>query len=207
MKSVKPKGLFIVFEGVEGCGKSTQVGLLAGHLRRAGREVVVTGEPGGTPFGLKLRKMLLKGREDLRPETEVLLYMASRSELVEQVIAPALKAGKVVICDRWLDATLAYQGYGSGVDLEWIRRVAKDVVRGVEPDLRFYLTLPAKEGLRRAKARGKLDRIESRSLSFHQKVEAGYHRLARTRRNTHLIPAQSIEGTHAAIRRTVDRLI
>lgn len=204
---MKRRGKFIVFEGGEGCGKSTQLKLLASYLRRCGRRVTVTGEPGGTPFGLRLRKMLLNGSERLRPETETLLYMASRSELVERVISPALKRGDVVICDRWLDATLAYQGYGSGVDPSWIRAVAKRVVRGTEPDLRIYLQLPPREGLRRAKRRGKLDRVESRALSFHQRVAAGYARLARSGRNTRLIPAQSIEATHAAIRRIVDRLI
>lgn len=151
--------------------------------------------------------MLLNGQDALRPETETLLYMASRSELVDRVIAPALKAGHVVICDRWLDATLAYQGYGSGVDLKWIHQVASRVVRGIEPDLRIYLQLPAREGLRRAKRRGKLDQIESRALSFHKKVEAGYAKLARSGSRTRLIAAQDIEGTHAAIRRIVDDLI
>lgn len=204
---MKRRGIFIVFEGGEGCGKSTQLRLLAAHLRKSGRPVTVTGEPGGTPFGLRLRKMLLNGRDALRPETETLLYMASRSELVDRVIAPALKAGHAVICDRWLDATLAYQGYGSGVDLKWIRQVASRVVRGVEPDLRIYLQLPAREGLRRAKRRGKLDQIESRALSFHKKVEAGYAKLARSGPRTRLIAAQSIEGTHAAICRIVDDII
>lgn len=203
---MKSKGRFIVFEGIEGSGKSTQVKLLADHLRSQGRQVLVTQEPGGTPFGAKLRDVLLNGKDDLCPETETLLYMASRSELVERVIAPALKAGKIVISDRWLDATLAYQGYGSGVDITWIRQVAKRVVRGAEPDATIFLTLTAAEGLRRARQRGKLDRIESRALVFHRRVEAGYRRLARGR-GKHTIPSRTIEQTHAAVRKIVDRLV
>lgn len=203
----KSKGIFVVFEGIEGSGKSTQVGLLAGYLKARHRAVLVTREPGGTPFGVRIRQILLNGKDDLRPETETLLYMASRSELVERVIAPALKAGKVVICDRWLDATLAYQGYGSGVDLDWIRLLARRVVRGIAPDATIYLTLSAAEGLRRAKSRGRLDRMERRALAFHRRVEAGYRALAKAGKRSHVVPSQTIEKTHAAVRKIVDRLI
>ncbi len=204
---MKTQGLFIVFEGIEGSGKSTQAALIEKYLKRKGRAVLMTREPGGTPFGTKIREILLNGKDRLRPETETLLYMASRSELVERVIAPALKAGTIVICDRWLDATLAYQGYGSGVDLKWIRLLARNVVRGVRPDATIFLTLPAKEGLRRAKKRGALDKIESRALAFHQRVEAGYRRLTRSGRRAHVVVPGTIEETHASVRKIIDRLI
>lgn len=201
------RGRFIVFEGVEGSGKSTQTQLLAGYLKRKGRKVVVTREPGGTPFGAKIREILLNGPMNLSPETETLLFMASRAELVEQVIAPALKAGKIVISDRWLDATLAYQGYGSGVDLNWIRLLAKRVTRGIRPDATIYLTLSAAEGLKRAKKRGKLDRMESRALAFHRRVENGYKKLARSGQGRRIVRSVTIEKTHDAVRKIIDRLI
>lgn len=204
---MKTKGRFIVFEGGEGSGKSTQVKLLAKYLEKCGRSVVVTHEPGGTPFGTQIRNILLEGKHRLAPETETLLFMASRSELVEQVILPALKSGKIVISDRWLDATLAYQGYGSGVDLNWIHEMARRATRGVRPDATIYLTLSAAEGLRRAKSRGKLDKIESRALAFHRRVEAGYRKLARAGSRAHVIPSETIDKTHAQVRQIVDRLI
>ncbi len=174
---------------------------------RQGHSVLVTREPGGTKFGTQIREILLNGKEDLRPETETLLYMASRSELVERVILPALNQGKIVLSDRWLDATLAYQGYGSGVDLKWIRQMAARVVRGVEPDATIYLTLSAAEGLKRAKKRGALDRIESRALAFHRRVETGYRQLARSGRKSHVVPSQTIQRTHEAVCRIIDNLI
>lgn len=201
------RNLFITLEGTEGCGKSTQSALLCDYLQKKRRKVFKTLEPGGTELGLAIRKLLLGARYSISPEAETLLYMASRAHLVREVIRPQLKAGKIVICDRWLDATVAYQGYGLGVDLAWIDAVAKEVTQGLKPDLTLFLDLPVKQGLERARKRGKPDRIEKRHLSFHEKVRKGYLALARKHRRIARIPVTTVEETQAMIRRAVDRVL
>ena len=162
--------MFITLEGTEGCGKSTQAALLCEYLKKSRRRFFKTVEPGGTELGQAIRKLLLEASYSISPEAETLLYMASRAHLVREVIQPKLKAGNIVVCDRWLDATVAYQGYGLGVDLKWIKAVAKEVTQGLEPDLTLFLDLPVRQGLERARKRGKPDRIENRNLNFHKKV-------------------------------------
>lgn len=195
----KDKPLFITFEGVEGCGKSTQVELLSEYLQGFRRKVFVTREPGGTAFGKRIRKILLHGKEDITPETETLLYMASRKELVKHVIKPKLEDGYVVICDRWLDATIAYQSYGSGVSRKWIESVAKEVVSGLKPDVTFWLDVPVKTGLSRAGKRADLDKIERRSPAFHNAVRSGYAALASRYKRIRRIAPAGIEATHRRI--------
>ena len=199
--------MFITFEGTEGAGKSTQIKLLCGYLRSRKKRVLQTVEPGGTGLGAEIRDLLLHTRHPATPQTETLLYMASRAQLAEEVLRPALKARKVVICDRWLDATVAYQGYGSGVDVKWIERLGRDITRGLVPDLTFFLDLPVKTGLQRARKRGKPDRIESRAETFHQRVYKGYCALARRHRRFRCIPVTTVEETQALIRRHVDRVL
>ena len=171
------KGIFITFEGPEGSGKSTHSHLLCKYLKRKGFCVVHTREPGGTLLGEKFREILLNPRnKKMSSVAEMLLYMANRSQIVEEIIIPALKKGRVVISDRFLDATISYQGYGSGLDIKMIRHIGRLATRGLRPDLTILLDIPVPEGLRRSKRR---DRIERRSLAYHRRVRRGYLKLAR----------------------------
>lgn len=201
------RGILLTFEGIEGSGKTTQLGLLKKHLEVRGLRVETTREPGGTSVGQQIREILLHGKEDLNPVSEALLFMASRSELVRQVIKPWLEAGAVVLCDRWVDATVAYQGFGSGLPISWIRAVMKRVTDGVEPDLTFFLDLPAATGLARASKRGKLDRMESREMAFHRRVLRGYRSICRSepRRVIRIPVAGKVESTHRAVAAHLER--
>lgn len=173
------KGLFITFEGPEGAGKSTQARLLAEWYRQKGREVVLTREPGGTELGVDLRRLILT--RPMQAETEFLLYSADRAEHAATVIRPALARGAVVICDRWLDSSLAYQGYGRGLPLRWLEDVSRGFLGDLRPNLTFLLKIPPRLGLWRAKHRRALDepdRFEAEELAFHQKVLDGFMELA-----------------------------
>ncbi len=165
-------GAFIVFEGGEGAGKSTQVEALARRLSREGYEVVSTHEPGGTPLGEDVRSWL-KTRTDLTPTTELLLFAAARAQLVENVIAPALHSGKIVICDRFTASTIAYQGYGRGLDMELIGRLNQAATGGLQPDLTVFLDVPVEVGLARKKGSG-FDTFEAEAIEFHLRVRDGY---------------------------------
>lgn len=175
------RGIFITLEGNEGCGKSTQIRLLYKALRESGRTVLLTREPGGTRVGDAIRKVLLDRRHiRLTGVSETLLYMASRAQLTQEVIRPALRRGVIVLCDRWIDATYAYQGFGGGVDRGWIRRIGDFATSGLRPDRTIWLDLALETGLRRAARRGSKDRIESKTLAYHRRVRRGYLHLART---------------------------
>ena len=175
---MKRRGVFITFEGPEGSGKCTQVRQLAAWLRRRGHRVLLLREPGGTLLGERLRRVLLSpSTGQLSPRTDAFLYMAARAQLVETVILPSLRRGNVVLCDRFLDSTLAYQGYGSGVDVAELRRMGRVATQGLTPRLTFLMDLPSETGLRRV--RGAKDRIERRAVSFHERVRRGFLALAR----------------------------
>ena len=177
--------LFITFEGIEGCGKTTQIGLLTSFLKSLHRPFLLTREPGGTGVGERIRQILLSSENvGIEPMAELYLYAAARVQHLRQVISPALREGKMVICDRFADATLAYQGYGRGVDLAWIEEIHARTMENVKPDLTFLLDLPVEEGLRRALKRMenhsvKEDRFEKEALDFHRRVREGYLILAR----------------------------
>lgn len=174
------KGVFITFEGVEGCGKSTQVRRLQQHLVKLGRDVHVTREPGGTPIAEAIRAILLDcAHARMQPMTELLLYAAARAQHVAEVIAPALEAGKTVLCDRFADSTTAYQGAGRGVDPELVSLVHRLATHGVWPDLTIVLDVPAEVGLARAQAGSGLDRIEKECIEFHRQVREGFLDIAR----------------------------
>ncbi|HXG22303.1 MAG TPA: dTMP kinase [Methylomirabilota bacterium] len=177
-------GFFITFEGVEGCGKSTQVTLLAQALRARDYEVVSTREPGGTPIGQTLRRILLESASpSLARGTELLLLLADRAQHVHDVIAPGLQDGKVVISDRFLDSTTAYQGYGRGIDREFLDRLNVFACDGYLPALTILLDLPVEHGLERAAQRrgttAAADHFEAESLAFHERVRAGFLAVAR----------------------------
>lgn len=178
---------FITFEGIEGCGKSTQVGLLSKALDENGYSCVVTREPGGTAIGKRVREVLLNpDHKGMAAEAELLLYAADRVQHVREVIRPALDNGKVVICDRFSDATLAYQGYGRGLDMALIHELNRIASLGIRPDLTLLLDCPVETGITRAIERNarnahlKDDRFEQEAMAFHRKVRDGYLNLART---------------------------
>ena len=166
---------FIVLEGGEGSGKSAQAKALNARLRKLGSNVVVTHEPGGTMLGDKLRRWVKWGKEVTIP-TELLLFLASRSQLVTKVIRPALERGDIVICDRFAGSTLAYQGYGRGMDLSLLRTLNDFVTDGLTPDLVLLLDVDVEEGLRRKKRRW--DTFEREDFTFHQRVRDGYLEMA-----------------------------
>ncbi len=169
--------LFITFEGGEGCGKSSQARALYRRLSRLAIPVVLTHEPGGTPLGQKIGRWLKWEKADISPLTELLLFNASRAQLVAEVIRPNLKNGKMVICDRYADSTTAYQSYGRGLDLETVKAINNSATQGLEPDLTVLLDIPAEAGLARKRAR-KQDRFEREDTAFHRRVRAGYLKIA-----------------------------
>lgn len=180
------RGKLIVFEGIEGCGKTTQIRKIEGWLREKlgadGPEIIVTREPGGTPLGRHLRELLLHydGKEPLCDRAELLLYEADRVQHVGELILPHLRRGNIILCDRYTDSTVAYQGYGRGLNLEEIHRLNAIATGGLEPDLTLWLEVPVEVGLGRIQTRGKGDRIEGSDLEFHRRVREGFALLART---------------------------
>jgi len=172
--------MFIAFEGPDGSGKSTQARLLAEHLRAAGREVVMVREPGGTPAGERVRAILLGegGSVALEPRTDALLFNASRAQLVEEVIRPALARGAVVLADRFSDSTLAYQGHGSGLPLDELRALVRFATGGLAPDLVLLYDLPARDGLARKRGGDRTRFEEGFDAAFHERVAAGFRSLA-----------------------------
>lgn len=176
-------GFFVTLEGGEGSGKTTQSRRIAAFLRARGREVLETREPGGTPAGEIVRDLLLRRVEHLFPRTELSLYLASRAQLVAEVIRPALERGVDVICDRFGDSSTAYQGGGRGLGMEFVERLNDWATEGLEPDLTFHFDVAPGEGLARRGGRSgggdSLDRIERESLEFHERVRAAYAEIAR----------------------------
>lgn len=172
------KGLFISFEGIDSSGKTTQISLLTDHLRRRGYEVVNTCEPGGTELGKLIKEALLSTSLDRINEiSELFLYLADRREHVEKVIKPALRERKIVISDRFIDASIAYQGYGRGINISWIEELNRIASDGIYPDITFLLDISP--FLVRGRT-GKKDRIENERIEFHEKVRQGYLKLAET---------------------------
>ena len=171
------KGKFITFEGSEGSGKSTQATLVYQYLKRQKRPVLFIREPGGVKISEAVRDILLSVKSSgMTDECETLLYMAARAQLVGEVILPALKKEKIVLCDRFLDSTVVYQGYGNGVDLKAIQSIGRFATQGIMPDLTLLFDIDTRKGLSR---KGKVkDRIESRSIPYHNRVRRGYQRLA-----------------------------
>jgi dTMP kinase len=197
-------GFFITFEGIEGCGKSTQLQRLAARLQAAGEGVLVTREPGGCAIADALRALLLDSANSaMAPTTELLLYAAARAQHVAEVIRPALDAGRIVLCDRFSDATLAYQGYGRGLDRPLIGELNRVAAGGLVPDVTLLLDFPAEEGLNRARQRNAGSegpdegRFEAESLPFHRRVRGGYLELAATEPRFRIIDARGDQATVA----------
>jgi dTMP kinase len=166
--------LFVTFEGPEGCGKTTQARLLAAALEAQGRRVLLTREPGGTPIAEQVRSILLSPANNaMLPVAEALLYLAARAQHTADVIRPALAAGTTVLCDRYTDSTLAYQGYGHGLSLAELERMDDFATGGLRPDLTVYLDVPVVVGLAR-KQGAEWNRLEGQAIAFHERVRAGY---------------------------------
>lgn len=177
--------LFITFEGPEGSGKSTQIELTAGYLHQQGYNVLCTREPGGTAIGDQIRDVLHDvNNTEMSSRAEVLLYSASRAQLVEQVILPHLERGGAVVCDRYADSTTAYQGYGRRLDFDSLRLITDFATHALKPDITIYLDIPVEEGLKRKVAanssgQGEFNRMDRLTLDFHRRVRAGYLEMAR----------------------------
>ena len=172
--------MFITLEGPEGSGKSSQLPDLAEFLRGQGWDVLTTREPGGTPIGDQIRQILMRlDNQELHPRTEILLFLASRAQLVEQMIKPALREGKLVLSDRFGDSTLAYQGYGHGIDLATLRAMLAFATDNLKPDLTLLLDVDVEIGLQRKRKEDEWNRLDAYELAFHQRVRDGYHELCR----------------------------
>lgn len=190
-------GRLIVFEGVEGCGKTTQLQRCHAWLAREGSDewlqrlsaniplsrqtaaLIFTREPGGTQLGLRLRQLLCEDNVTIQDSAELLLYAADRAQHVEEVLKPQLASGAIILCDRYTDSTIAYQGYGRGLNLSLIHQLNSIATGGLESDLTLWLDIDVEVGLARTKNRGRLDRIEQADLEFHRRVQQGYIELAK----------------------------
>ena len=198
--------LFITLEGPDGGGKSTQARLLVEHLRSLGHQALLTREPGGTAIGDQIRRTLMDlGNTRMNPRTEILLFSASRAQLVHEVIRPHLQAGGVVVSDRYYDSTLAYQGHGHRLDMQALRAITSFATGGLKPDLTLLLDLPVEEGLRRRREHGGWNRLDAYDLEFHQRVRQGYFALAADERERWVTidGARSVEQVQADIQRVV----
>lgn len=175
--------MFITFEGSEGSGKTSQLPLLAESLRQQGCSVLTTREPGGTPIVEQIRKVILDLKNtDMHPRTEILLFQAARAQHVEQVIRPHLSQGGIVLCDRYADSTLAYQGYGRQTDLVELHKIIHYATGGLVPDLTLLFDMDVLDGLRRRSKGGDVNRLDSLDLAFYQRVRQGYLTLAAAER-------------------------
>ena len=197
--------MFITFEGSDGSGKSTQIHLLEDYLRKNGQDVQLTREPGGTDIGEGIRQVLLDmAHEKMHARTETLLFNAARAQLIEQEIRPALSGGKVVLCDRFADSTVAYQGYGREQDIEELKRLISFATGGLSPDLTLYLDLPPEEGIRR-KLADYQNRLDVQGLSFYRRVEAGYREMIAQEPQRWVVinAGRSLEEVHQEVVRAV----
>jgi dTMP kinase len=198
-------GLFVTVEGGEGVGKSTQAARIAQRFRDAGREVVATREPGGTPVGDRIRAVLLDPDGEMQPLTETMLYEASRAEIVGQVIAPALERGAVVVCDRFYDSTTAYQAYARGLETATVQRLNLIATGGLRPDVTVLLALDPAVALERATRDG-ADRMEREALEFHQAVHEGFLAIAASEPDRFVVVGAggSIDEVAARVRVALD---
>ncbi|MFA6600382.1 MAG: dTMP kinase [Candidatus Omnitrophota bacterium] len=202
------RGFFITFEGAEGSGKSTQIKRAADDLRRRGLKVLVLREPGGTRIGESLRTVILNRHfREMNPKTELLLYLAARAQLIHERILPALREGTVVICDRFEDSTLAYQGYGRGLPVRDILEISRKWVRGARvPDLTILLDIAPADGMKRG---GRSDRMELEAMAFHERVRRGFLRLAKKNPKRYRVidSRRDIETVARAVREVLEHAV
>lgn len=203
-------GLFITIEGQEGAGKTTQVRLLGEWLRGLGLDVLLTREPGDGHIGGQIRELLLNpANSEMSPLTEALLMAADRAQHIAETVRPALNKGQIVLCDRYIDSHIAYQGYGRGLSVGWLKTLNEHATEGLWPDLTLLLDLPVEEGLRRAAVRGEADRMEREQTEFHQRLAAGYLAIqqAEPERVVLINAARDIGAVQADLRRAVKALL
>lgn len=200
--------MFLTFEGLDGSGKTTQVQQTVANLRMLGYDVLLTREPGGTDIGDQIRSVLHSmDNTAMHPRTEILMYSASRAQLVNEVIRPYLAKGGLVVCDRYADSTMAYQGYGHGLDLDELRQITQFATGGLRPDITVYLDIAPEDSLQRrlsAAAQGEeWNRLDNMAMEFHRRVRDGYHRLisAEPARWLLVAGAQPVEQVQADIMR------
>lgn len=202
--------MLITFEGIEGCGKSTQVDLLFEYLAKKRYNVIKTREPGGTAFGEALREVALKKNMEVFPLSELLTIMAIRAQHVEELIMPALQDRRIILCDRFVDATYAYQGYGRGIDLGIIETLNRLVTKGIRPNLTVLIDCAAGLGLKRkTKNDRSLDRFEKENLVFHRKIRGAYLKLAEDDQKRFFVVdgKTKVEELHRIIRGKVESLL
>ena len=201
------RGKFITFEGAEGSGKSTHSKLLCDWLKRKKIKFIHTREPGGTKIGEKLRQVLLDPKnKEMSPICEMFVYQACRAQIMDEVILPAIKKGKVVICDRFLDATVAYQGYGSGLSVDLIKETGRVATRNTRPDLTILLDIDTVKGLKRA---GIKDRMEQKPLAYHKRVRRGYLLMAKKepKRIKVIKVSDDMDKTQSMVRKAVSKCL
>ena len=201
--------LFVTFEGPDGSGKTTQINLLSEMLAAAGYAVLTVREPGGTPIGEQIREVVhnLRYRE-MSDRTECLLYGAARAQLVDQMLIPHLRRGGLVLCDRYADSTLAYQGYGRGLDLAGVRNIIAFATLNLKPDVTFYLDIDVAAGIeRRQRGGGEWNRLDDQTLEFHRRVRDGYLKMIAEEPQRWVVidAAQSIEQIQALIQEEIER--
>ena len=203
------KGLFIVMEGPDGSGKTTQINLLEQYLKEAGYECLITREPGGTVIGEEVREFILNPEyKEMSPVTEMLLYAASRAQLVHEVIGPALEAGRIVISDRFVDSSIVYQGIARNLGISTVAAVNAPGIGIYRPDGIFFIDLSEAEGIRRKKNQKKLDRMEQESIDFHHLVSEGYRKVLAERPEVIKIDGgKDIDVIQKKIRNHVDELL
>ncbi|WP_457639537.1 dTMP kinase [Persephonella sp.] len=178
------EGVFITFEGIEGAGKSTQARLLHDYFQKTGKKSILTREPGGTQTGRKLRQILLTPSDEVFPPVaELFLYEADRSFHVSNLIRPSLEKGYTVICDRFTDSTLAYQGYARGLDINLVKFLNETATEGLKPDITFLIDIPVEEGLNRIQKKRDKDRIEQEDIDFHRRLREGFLKIAQEEKN------------------------
>lgn len=202
--------LFITFEGPEGGGKTTQMHLLHAQLKQQGRQVIATREPGGTAIGNAIRSILLDPHHTgMSSRAEALLFNAARAQLIDEIVQPALAAGQIVLCDRFADSTLAYQGYGRNLSLADLQTLIAYATLGVRPHLTIFLDIPAATGLQRKSQGAEWNRLEAEQLTFHQRVREGFLTLVAAEPHRWLVvdATQTIEQVHIIIRQRVETLL
>jgi len=202
-------GLFISFEGPDGCGKSTQVKLFAQYLKEQGKDVVLTREPGGTPISEKIRSVILDPENKEESDvTEMLLFAAARAQHVSQLIKPSVEVGKIVLCDRFVDSSIAYQAYGRGLG-EQVEIVNSYAIQGFLPDITFLLMISAEEGRKRNVKAEKTDRLEQEAIELHQKVFDGYKKIAEKNKDRFVVidASKSIEEVFEEIKKEYERRV
>lgn len=200
------QGIFVAFEGLDGCGKTTQARMLVERVSCLELPHRYVREPGGTAVGDKIRSLLLNPETSLTPWGEAMLYATARSQLVHEVIAPALAAGEMVVCDRYLFSSLAYQGYGLELDLELVSSINMQAVGEVLPDITFLLDITPEVGLERQSSQRGLDRIERRSVAYYQRVCQGYRRLAQQHRMVVMDGTERPEALHRQVWTEIEKL-